>query len=258
MAMTLYSGFVGSGKSYHATAEAVHFAEAWRGSGWVVANFPIKPAKHQLFKRDPRWIYVDNEDFSPELLVRLSIDHGWDKRENSCLLIFDEAGILFNARDWARNSDRMAWIKFFSQSRKFGYDIIFIAQDMRMLDRQIRALCEYEVCHRKLNNWGLFKMLPFTVFAAIKYWNGTNARYSHGSLSLTVYRKSIADRYDTNALFGYTAPGQEVAPAGGGQGDPTPGGLTPPATPAGGARKPPASGDCQDPPQQVPAPTVNP
>ena len=42
-----------------------------------------------------------------------------------------------------------------------------------------------------------------TTFACIKYWNGMNAQYARGSLSLTVYRKSIADRYDTNALFGY-------------------------------------------------------
>lgn len=37
-------------------------------------------------------------------------------------------------------------------------------------------------------------MLPMTTFACIKYWNGMNARYARGSLSLTVYRKSIADR----------------------------------------------------------------
>ncbi|MGZ1340791.1 hypothetical protein ACXO8T_09395 [Lactobacillus delbrueckii subsp. bulgaricus] len=73
--------------------------------------------------------------------------------------------------------------------------------------------------------------------------------------------QAIADRYDTNALFGYTASGQEVVPAGGGSGGPDAGRpqpASPPATPAGGARKPPASGDCQDPTQQVPAPTVNP
>lgn len=269
MSLTLYSGFVGSGKSYHATAEGLHFAEALRGDGWVVANFPVKPRKSWFFDRETRWLYFDNEEFSPEMLVKLSIERGWDQREGSCLLIFDEAGILFNARDWARAGNRADWIKFFSQSRKFGYDIIFIAQDMRMLDRQIRALCEYEVVHRKLNHWAFFKLLPCTTFACIKYWNGTNARYSRGSLSLSIYRKSVADRYDTAGLFGYgdtedaSQPGaaEQRSPAGGGKGGPDAAPLLPAqpaASPAARARKPPASGDCQDPTQQVPAPTVNP
>lgn len=205
MAMTLYSGFVGSGKSYHATREGIRFADASFGGGWVLANFPIKPKK-SLFgfgKTETRWIFKRNEEFSPKLLIDLSREYGWDKKENSCMLIFDEAGILFNSRDWAKNRDRMAWIQFFSQSRKFGYDIVFVAQDARMLDRQIRSLCEYEIAHRKMNNWSIFKLLPMTTFACIKYWNGMNARYARGSLSLSIYRKSIADRYDTNALFGY-------------------------------------------------------
>lgn len=204
MAMTLYSGFVGSGKSYHATAEAVAFAEAIKGNGWVVANFPIKPKKRRFFKgRKTRWIFKDNFELSPGYLVNKSLEMGWDKKENSCLLIFDEAAILFNARDWAKNNDRMEWVKFFTQSRKFGYDIIFISQDQRMLDRQIRNLCEYETTHRKLNNWSFFKFLPFSVFVCVSYWNGTNARYSKGRLKLCVYRKRVAERYDTKALFGY-------------------------------------------------------
>lgn len=214
MAISLYTGFVGSGKSYHAVSQAVTIAEAPAGKRWVVANFPITEKKKWVARlpfignkvKDPyiksRWVYQDNDNLTPEYLIKKSVEMGWDKKEGSVLLIFDEASIPFNSRDWQKNN-RKDWIQFLTQSRKFGYDVIFITQDARMLDRQIRSLCEYETTHKKLNNWSFFKLLPFTLFAAVSYWNGTNARYSKGSLTLCVYKKKVADRYDTKALFGF-------------------------------------------------------
>lgn len=211
MAISLYSGFVGSGKSFHAVAQGASIADAPAGKRWVVANFPLMPKKRFmsfLYKdekkyRKSRWIYKTNDELTPEFLIKKSVEMGWDKKESSVLLIFDEASIPFNSRDWQANN-RKDWIQFLTQSRKFGYDVIFITQDARMLDRQIRSLCEYETTHRKLNNWGFFKLLPRpTIFAGISYWNGISSRQSKGSLSLTIYRKSIAERYDTKALFGF-------------------------------------------------------
>lgn len=225
MAISLYTGFVGSGKSYAATAYGCRIADAKLGDGWIVANFPIKPRKKMLpgikFKKslrffefytrynEPRWIFKDNSELTVKFLVEKSYEMGWYGNESSAVLIFDEASIPFNSREWQgkKNGEgRMDWIKFLSQSRKFGYDVIFITQDGRMLDRQIRSLCEFEVVHRKLNGHGLFVFMPkfFTVFAGIKYWNGM--RFTKGQLMLTVYKKSVADRYDTTALFDYSPP----------------------------------------------------
>lgn len=225
MTISLYTGFVGSGKSYAATAYGCQIADAPLGKGWIVANFPIK-AKEKLipgmrlkksfpffsvYRRynTPRWIYKDNHELTVKFLVEKSHEMGWYGHESSAVLIFDEASIPFNSREWQNKKNgetRMDWIKFLSQSRKFGYDVIFITQDARMLDRQIRSLCEFEVVHRKLNGHGLFYFMPkfFTVFAGISYWNGM--RYTRGQLRMTIYKKSIADRYDTTALFDYTAP----------------------------------------------------
>lgn len=228
MAITMYTGFVGSGKSYAATALGCNVADARLGSRWVVANFPIKPKKLMtlpalkkqfpfvyLKKRfnDPRWIFKENEELTVKFLVQESIARGWKGNEGSALLIFDEASIPFNSREWQNKKNgesRMDWIKFLSQSRKFGYDIIFITQDGRMLDRQIRSLCEFERTHRKLNSYGLFQVLPrfLTIFAGIQYWNGM--KYTKGSLHLTVYNSSVADRYDTTALFDYEAPEDDL------------------------------------------------
>lgn len=232
MAISLYTGFVGSGKSYAATAYGCRIADAPMGNGWIVANFPIKPKQKKIpgirfkktfpfvqpFKRfnEPRWIYKDNSELTVKYLVQTSYEMGWYGNESSAVLIFDEASIPFNSREWQgkKNGEgRMDWIKFLSQSRKFGYDVIFITQDGRMLDRQIRSLCEFEVVHRKLNGHGLFMFMPrfLTFFAGIKYWNGM--RFTKGQLMLTMYKKSVADRYDTTALFDYAPPEQSAEDA---------------------------------------------
>lgn len=229
MAITMFTGFVGSGKSYAATALGCDIADARLGTRWVVANFPIKPKKLMsvpaLKKKfpfvymkerhnNPRWIFKDNEELTVKFLVKESIERGWKGHEGSALLIFDEASIPFNSREWQHKKageSRMDWIKFLSQSRKFGYDVIFITQDGRMLDRQIRSLCEFERVHRKLNSYGVFKILPkfLTIFAGIQYWNGM--KYTKGTLHMTIYSKSVADRYDTTALFDYEAPEDDLA-----------------------------------------------
>lgn len=212
MAIEIYTGFVGSGKSYHATARGCEIADAPKGKRWVIANFPIKPKKKFLAKvplikkhvknpyNTPRWIFKQNEELTVDYLIKTSHEMGFYGNESSCLIIIDEAGIMFNSRDWnIKPEERKAWIKFLAQSRKFGYDVVFIAQDVRMMDRQIRSLAEYEVQHKKMNNWHIFKLVPVTVFACVSFWNGV--RNIRGSLYMCFYNKSIADRYDTMALF---------------------------------------------------------
>lgn len=210
MSIELFTGFVGSGKSYAATKIGCNIADAPLSDRWVIANFPIKPKKKMfaMFRKknkfnEPRWIYKDNEELTVDFLIKTSLDRGWNEKEGSCLLIFDEASIPFNARSFQRG-DRMEWIKFLTQSRKFGYDVIFITQDARMIDKQIRALCEYEVTHKKLNNMAALKWLSLfrvTLFAGVSYWNGLNAKYTKGQLRLYFYHSSVADRYDTLRLF---------------------------------------------------------
>jgi len=210
----LYTGFVGSGKSFHATKRGCTIADAPAGKRYVVANFPIKPKKKFLARipivnkfvknpfNEPRWVYRDNENLTVDFLIELSDQMGWYGKESQCLLLIDEAGIVFNSRDWnVKPAERKGWIQFFTQSRKLGYDIVLIVQDSRMIDRQIRSLCEYEVQHKKMNSWAVLKYIPITIFAAVSFWNGIKSM--RGSLNLCLYSKSIAERYDTLKLFGY-------------------------------------------------------
>lgn len=218
MSIELYTGFVGSGKSYAAVKNGTVIADAPMGKRWVIANFPIKPKK-KLFSflrknkyNIPRWIYKKNQELTVDFLIQESLKNGWNKKEGSCLVIFDEAGIPFNSRSWNK-PDRLKWIEFLSQSRKFGYDFIFITQDKDMMDKQIRKLCEYEVQHKRLNNMFAFKILSLfkiTLFGGISFWNGISRE--RGSLRMYFYRKGVADRYDTLKIFDESVNKEESLP----------------------------------------------
>ena len=127
--------------------------------------------------------------------------------EGQTLVVIDEAQCIFNSRDWngkgvlhsalKRQPDsRMDWIKFFSQHRKFGYNVILIAQSDKMLDKQIRSLIEYDVKHIKMNN-GFFFFLP-TSFLAVEKWYGQRMKLGQ---EVIWYHKRVAAMYDSYALF---------------------------------------------------------
>lgn len=70
----------------------------------------------------------------------------------------------------------MEWIKFFTQHRKLGYNFIVISQSDRMIDKQIRSLFEYEIKHRKVNNFKIGKLLPMSTFVGVSYWYGVSEK----------------------------------------------------------------------------------
>lgn len=170
----LYSGTPGSGKSLRA---AMVIAEHLR-DGWpVIANFDIRTDRiRRRWKRPPKFYPVDNEDLSPADLVQYARLYWGDRhvREDKILLVIDEAQLLFNAREWGK-AGRKDWLSFFSQHRKYGFNVILIAQFDSMLDRQIRSLIEYEYIHRKISNFGwrgrlLSLLLGGRAMVAVKVW----------------------------------------------------------------------------------------
>lgn len=191
----IFTGTVGSGKSYHALVRGLNKVNCIP-ERYVIANFPIK---YKNKKERKRWIYTENDYLTVDYLIEQSFKLGLYGNEGKGLIIIDEAGVMFNSRDWQiAGNKRKEWIKFFSQSRKFGYDVIMIAQDMRMIDRQIRALAEFEVKHVKANNYGLFKILPITVFLYVTYWMAGRFK---GKLNMGILFPWIANRYDTMKMF---------------------------------------------------------
>ena len=117
-------------------------------------------------------------------------------------MVIDECQRIFNARDWGQKG-RADWLSFFTLHRHLGYDIILIAQFDRMLDRQIRALIEYEYIHRKCSNFGwkgkLLSCLAFgNLFVTVKVWYPMKEK-----IGSEWYRakKMYYGLYDTFAMF---------------------------------------------------------
>lgn len=200
MSIWLYSGTPGSGKSFHAAKDIV---QRLKKGGGLICNFPVN--EDFVGKKLRAHVeYWDNSQLTAERLVAYALEHHKIGKENQTLVVIDECQIIFNCRDFGRK-DRNAWVTFFAQHRKLGYNVILISQSDRMLDRQIRSLIETEVRHRKLNNYGLggmfLSLFSFgrTWFIAIDYWYGGNKL----KLGQTVFpfRKRYSEVYDSYKLF---------------------------------------------------------
>lgn len=197
--LSLYSGTPGSYKSYHAVEEAINWL---RAGGNVIANFPIN-YKSRLHK-PIRGIYeyVDIDDLTVDYLVNFAIEHhrkGTTKAQT--LVIIDEAGIPFNSRDY-NTKVRRDWVKFFSLHRHLNYDIILIAQQDKMIDRQVRAQIELEFKHRSIKHYKMLgKFINFLCggcYMVLEIWYPCKLANSN---TFHIFHKSIANCYDTMRLF---------------------------------------------------------
>lgn len=200
--IVLYSGTPGSGKSLDTASTIFNWCR--RGAP-IICNFPVNVDNIKVHRKKIIH-YIPNGDLDPDELVRFSKDYFKGKRckEDSILLVIDEAQLLFNARDWVKKGrDRWNW--FFTMHRHFGFFIILCAQFDRMLDRQVRGLIEYEYIHRKVNNMGwrgvLFGCLllsPVGLFVKVKVWYPMKEKVGSEFFRC---RKKYYSIYDTFALL---------------------------------------------------------
>lgn len=207
MTIYLYSGTPGTGKSLHAANE-IRFQLNRRHPRPVVGNFELSPIA-PVRSRDS-FHYYDNQSLTPDLLTGFADDYwtngGVGFREDYIDLVLDECQLLFNSRLWTQ-SDRIAWLEFFSQHRKYGYKVIFIAQSAKMVDNQFRMLIEYEYMHRKVANLGVMGallggLMLNRLYMHINYYYQTSERL--GMDWFLASRKDFA-MYDTHKRFVRTA-----------------------------------------------------
>lgn len=126
------------------------------------------------------------------------------QREGHALLVIDEAQLYFNSRDWQKNKD---FIQFFSQSRKLKYDIVLIAHDIEMIDKQIRAFLAYEERFRNMKDLKM-PLLPFRFpvngFLEVQYYAGRGAgKGARHSWKVNFFDKKMYQLYDTFELFAF-------------------------------------------------------
>lgn len=215
--ISLYSGTPGSGKSLH-LAQVIY--NRCKHEAITIGNFEIN---REIVQGSEFYIFVDNEQLNPSLFIDFALDYfGCDDqglldghinkfKEGSLLLVIDEAQLVFNVREW-NMVGRKEWIHFFTQHRKFGYNIILVAQFDKMLDKQLRSLLEYEYIHRKVSNFGWKgKMLSIwsgnRMFMCVKRWYPLNERI--GS-EVFYYHKHLGDLYNTLAVFEKPEPDKKI------------------------------------------------
>lgn len=161
----------------------------------------LQAKKLKVERKIGNFIYKDNSELTVEYLFEYAKTNHVKGREGQTLIVIDECAVLFNSRSWS-DKGREKWIKFFQMHRHYGYNIILVSQNDRLIDRQIRAFIEYDVKHRKANNLGtiglLISLFRIDLFAAITYWYGVKERC--GSEFFT-YRKIYSQLYDSYSQF---------------------------------------------------------
>lgn len=196
MMIYLYSGTPGSGKSLHIAKDVLN---KLRFGGNVIATFEVN--EKVVGKRKGNFTYIDIDVITPKYLIDYAVKNHKKGKEGQTLLIIDECPKIFNSREYIR-SDRMEWIKFFQVHRHFGYNIILVSQNDRLIDRQIRAFVEYDVKHRKLNNYGfigvILSIFHMPSFIAVTYWYGVREKVGQ---EVFFYRPKLGKFYDSFAMF---------------------------------------------------------
>lgn len=195
----MYNGTPGSGKSLHMAKRIRNRAGLAKKP--TICNFDVTiPGK----ENSDYVICIDNSELTPKFLKDYSKEYFKDKKrkESQILLMVDEAQIPFNAREWNKPG-RKEWLDFFTNHRKYGYDIILICQFPKMLDSQIRSLVEYQYIHRKISNFGALGFLMSLIFlgklfCCVKVWYPIGEKV--GSTFFTA-RKKYYTIYDTFKCF---------------------------------------------------------
>lgn len=205
--ISLYSGTPGSGKSYH-VAQLVYDKVKYEDC-LIISNFEVD--LHEIKRKRGKYIWLDNTGIKPRRLAKFAkhyITYRKNKKhkttkEGHIVLIIDEAQLLFNAREW-NACGRNDWNWFFTQHRHYKFDIIFIAQFDRMLDRYIRCLIEYEYVHRKINNFGIggkivsILCLGKNAFMCVKKWYPMRERVG---AEILIASNKYYRIYDTTTIF---------------------------------------------------------
>lgn len=194
--VSLFSGTPRSGKSLDSARWIISRSRFGRP---VICNFQCNLTKY----KKANFTYCPNDALTPDFLIRYAQNffQGKPIKEGEILLVIDEAQLLFPALSKFKN--RAEWLRFFSLHGKLGYNIILIAQNDRMIDRQIRGVIEYEYIHRKLSNFGIRGILLrcFTFgsgFIVVQRWYPIKQ-----TISQEFFRgsKSLYSIYDSYVLF---------------------------------------------------------
>ena len=117
----------------------------------VATNLDINLDKLVGKKAKSSTLYrLPDKPTAADLYALGSGNDGYDEEMNG-LLVLDECGTWFNAREW-NDKDRRGLIDWLLHARKFGWDPYFLIQEVTMMDKQVRkSLLEMVVYCRRLD-----------------------------------------------------------------------------------------------------------
>lgn len=150
MSVFVVTGKLGQGKTLITVCQLVEYLK--RGCkvatnlDLFMEHFDDKRLQHKHIYRLP-----DKPNITDlEAIGRGAPSNEYDESKFGALVL-DECGTWFNSRGWADPARRPV-IDWFLHSRKLGWDVYLIIQDIDMLDSQARrALAEYTVFTRRLD-----------------------------------------------------------------------------------------------------------
>lgn len=205
MAFYFVTGKLGNGKSLVSVSR---IQEKLRAGLPVATNIDIDlQAMFGKMTKDVRLIRVPDKPSVYDLHAIGRGNESYDESKNG-LLVLDECGTWFNARNW-QDKSRAEVNNWFLHARKLGWDVILIVQDISIVDNQAReALSEFTAFCKRLDNirlplvGGLMKLL------SLKLPKIHVARVVYGSSDTDVlsdrwfYRGTdLYSAYDTKQIF---------------------------------------------------------
>ena len=194
--IVLYSGTPGSGKSLDCSKQIYIKLKLGKNViGNMIVNADI------LKKCKGKYFYIDTFSMRPKDFIDYAEKYHVKGKEGQTLIVIDECQQIFNAREWAAPHMK-EWNTFFQVHRHYGFNIYLITQYDRLIDRQTRALIEYERIHRKVSNMGFVGMMAGIFFkgglfvCVEKYYS---IKLKTGSYYFA-YKRKFGNFYDSYAL----------------------------------------------------------
>lgn len=207
MVAYVVTGKLGAGKSLVAVGRIKEYLLQGRP---VASNLDLYPDK--MFWRYSKATYMripDRPDIN-DLLAIGSGNESYDEELNG-LLVLDECATWFDSRTWNAKG-RSEVITWFLHARKLGWDLMFLIQDVEMLDSHARkSLAELTVfCKRldriKLPIIGALSKLVLDKPLTFPKMHRGKVRYGTTETCLevdtwTYTGKNLYNAYDTKQIF---------------------------------------------------------
>jgi len=152
MAVYFVTGKLGSGKTLVSVGK---IRDALQEGRKVATNLNIR-LQHLVGRnaKKPVLYRLPDKPVAEDMFALGSGNDTYDEEKNG-LIVLDECGTWFNSRDW-QDKSRKALIDWLLHARKLGWDVIFIIQDVSMIDKQARkSICEHVVYCRRLDRIGI-------------------------------------------------------------------------------------------------------